>query len=469
MKNNIAKKILIALLAAVPFGACNDFIDIKPQQSLATSVALGDIAGLNTALAGAYDGMQSLNYYGRDFVVFGEARGDNTYIAVSNSNRFLFDYNYQLSANTTQTVFWNAAWAANLDANNIINTIANVKDGTQAARDQILGEALMIRAICHFDLVRVFAKPYYDGAGAQPGIPIKLDSKIVDIPRSTVAQVYDQVVSDITLAKSKMVQPAVTDPYHWSPLAADALLARVLLYKGDNANAEAAATRVITSGKYSLANLATLWGAPGSVEEIFTLRTLAAETRGSDNLGQIFNPGSGYGDIRVTSDIRTAFGAGPDARIAASYYLYSNGAYYVNKYIGESAIPGLTSPKILRLAEMYLIRAEARSKQNNFAGTDADLAVIRTRAGAAALAATNASTALNSVLAEKRLEFAFEGHRSFDLFRNAKDLVRIQCNTGIEVNVAGFCSVSATSNLRVYPIPQRELDANKAMTQNDGY
>jgi len=464
---------MLAFIMALPFGACNDIIDLKSVNNLPTSTALQDLKGVTTALFGAYDGMQALNYYGRDFIVFPEVRADNAYVAITNSNRFLSDYNYQLSANTTQTGFWNAAYAAILDANNVINIISSIKDGSAADRNQVLGEALAIRAICHFDLVRVFGKPYYDGNGSQLGVPIKLDNKVVDIARNTVGEVYSQVIADLTTAQGLLSN--ANTPFRFSADAVNALLARVYLYKGDNANAVTSASLVINSGRYTLttgAGLTAFWGSAGAgnKEEIFTLHTLQVETRGADNLGSIFNPSEtgGYGDIRVTSDIRSAFGTGTDLRKAASYSLNANGDYYVAKYIGESSTPGLVSPKILRLAEMYLIRAEANAKLGNTVSADADVAIIRTRAGAVAnVASATASAALDAVLREKRLEFTFEGHRSFDLFRNGKDMIRIQCNTGKEVNVSGFCSVSASSNLRIYPIPQRELDANKLMIQND--
>ena len=225
MKKNIIKNVMLAFIMALPFGACNDIIDLKSVNNLPTSTALQDLKGVTTALFGAYDGMQALNYYGRDFIVFPEVRADNAYVAITNSNRFLSDYNYQLSANTTQTGFWNAAYAAILDANNVINIISSIKDGSAADRNQVLGEALAIRAICHFDLVRVFGKPYYDGNGSQLGVPIKLDNKVVDIARNTVGEVYSQVIEDLTTAQGLLSN--ANTPFRFSADAVNALLARV--------------------------------------------------------------------------------------------------------------------------------------------------------------------------------------------------------------------------------------------------
>jgi hypothetical protein len=316
--------------------------------------------------------------------------------------------------------------------------------------------------------VRFFAKPYFDGGGSQLGIPIKLDGEITSPTRNTVAEVYTQILADLNLAKTKL--NADVAPYNFTVDAVNALLSRVYLYQGDNANAEASATAVISTNHFTLVDdLTTLWSTSGTDEEIFTLNLLPVESKGSDNLGQIFNPGIGYGDVRVTKDLRDMFTDPADKRIPATFYQYTNGEYYVNKYPGENDVPGLASPKIIRYAEVFLNRAEARAKQGKYGLALADIDVIRDRAGLASIGAVPDANVLTEVLNERRRELAFEGQRSFDIFRNDQSLVRVQCNTGLEVNVSGNCTVDKASNLRIYPIPQRELDANKNMVQNEGY
>jgi hypothetical protein len=466
MKRNTITKFMMSVVLIV--SACTDVLEVEPSQSLSTSIALSDYNGFQAALAGVYDQMQSTVFYGRDLIVKAEVRGDNAYVALQNSNRFISDYNYQLSNNTSYTDLWNFAYNTILRANNVINNIDNAVDATDAQRDQLLGEALAVRALAHFDLVRFFAKPYYDGNGSQPGVPVKLDGEITSPTRNTVGEVYTQIIADLTLAKSKL--NAGVAPFNFTADAANALLSRVYLYQGDNAKAEQAATDVISTDHFALLDdLATLWTTSGTGEEIFTLNVLPSESKGSDNLGQIFNPGVGYGDVRVTKDLRDMFTDPADKRIDASFYQYTNGEYYVNKYSGENGVPGLASPKILRYAEVILNRAEARAKQGKYALALADLDLIRARADIAPIGAVADANVLTEVLNERRRELAFEGHRSFDLFRNQLSLVRIQCNSGLEVNVAGNCTVDKASNLRIYPIPQRELDANRNMVQNEGY
>jgi hypothetical protein len=458
------KILLISTILIATAVSCDDKLQIDPAQSLSTEQAISDYAGLSAAIIGAYDGMQSVNYYGRNFLVFSEIRADNVYLAIANSNRFVTDYNYVLSATATQTTFWNQAYAVLLRVNNIIAESSKVSDATEEEVDQIVGEAYAIRALVHFDLVRVFGAPYADDNGAGLGVPIKLDGAINEPARNTVAEVYTQVVDDLLQAKILLNEDIgpnrITEP------AVNALLARVYLYMEDNVNAEASATTVISNTDYTLdTDFATFWSTSGNDEEIFTLARVASETLGSDNLGQIYNP-SGYGDIRVTQDIRDMYEAGDDR--SDLYYLHTNGEYYVGKFLGESSIPGLASTKILRLSEMYLIRAEARAKQAKYTEAVADIDVIRDRAGLTPLGAIADNLVLTEVLDERRRELAFEGHRSFDLYRNGLAMQRIQCNSGLEITTT-FCEVEGDSYLRIYPIPQRELDVNQNMEQNDGY
>ncbi len=467
MKNRYINIVFITMALTV-FG-CQGVLDLEPAQSLSTEEALSDYSSLQTALFGAYDGLQATSYYGRDYLVNPEIGGDNVYLTIDNSNRFVFNYRYELNANATQRAFWNQAYDVILRVNNIINNINLAADATDAERNQVLGEALVIRALAHFDLSRVFSAPYAEGSGPDTGIPIILEAKIDTPPRNTLAEVYDQIRADLDQAIPLLTENV--GPFRLTANAAKALYARVALYQGDNNTAESMATDVINSGEYSLHagnELATFYTTSGNSEEIFTLMRRPEETAGSNNLGQIYNP-SGYGDIRVTTDIINLYEAGDERGLnppsgADLIYLNNNGEYYNGKFLGESGVPGLVSTKILRLAEMYLIRAEARVKEGNTTGATADINVIRNRAGLADFAGT---VNLTEVLAEKNREFAFEGHRTFDLWRNGLPLVRQQANTGLEVSAPAF--IAADSYLRVYPIPQSELDTNPNITQAPGY
>ncbi|MDX1941325.1 MAG: RagB/SusD family nutrient uptake outer membrane protein [Saprospiraceae bacterium] len=450
---------VIALIAI----SCEDKLELQPAQSLATEESLSDVKGMLTALYGAYDMLQDLNIYGRDYIVMAELEADLVYLSLSNSNRYVQNYTFLWTPdNANITAVWNDYYTVILRCNNIINNIDKI-EGDAAEKNQIKGEALAIRALSHFDLVRVFAKQYtQSNPTADLGVPVVLESKIDEPTRNTIAEVYNQITSDLEATKGLLTDKG---KFRFGPDAANALLSRVYLYKGDYANAEKFASDVINTNKYAIADdIIAAFKAPGSSEEIFTLKFTASETRGSDNLGRFFNP-SGYGDARVATDCISLYE--PSDKRLGFIYKHTNNQMYTNKFFAQDGVDGLFSPKILRISEMYLTRAEARAKQNKFADAIADLNAIRAKRSASALAGIADADVFQTVLDERRRELAFEGHTKFDLWRNGLDMVRNQCNTGIELDAP--CNLAASSNLRVYPIPTREIDVNQNMVQNSGY
>ena len=449
------------MMTLVAFG-CQDQLELQPQQSLSTEESLKDLDGMTTALFGAYDGLQSLDYYGREYLVMPEVEANLVYLAINNSNRFVANYLYQWTSTSGDiTAFWNVAYTAILRVNNIINNI-DALEGDQARKDQLKGEALAIRALAHFDLVRVFAKQYTQSSPTSDlGVPVILESIIDEPARNTIEQVYGQVIADLNAAAGLVEDQGI---YRIGPDAVNAMLARVYLYKGDNGNAVNAAASVINPGNYTLASdFQAMYNAPGSSEEIFTLQFVGAENRGSNNLGSIYNPDS-YGDIRVTTDLVNLYEDG-DVRADLIYEAEKGGVMglFQSKYTSQDNFLGLHSPKLFRLGELHLIRAEANFKLGN---TDDALDEINALRGARNASALTEITMMD-IIEERQRELAFEGHTKFDLLRNGMDITRNQCNTGLELSAP--CGLTNGDNLNVYPIPQREIDVNQNMVQNPGY
>jgi hypothetical protein len=288
-------------------------------------------------------------------------------------------------------------------------------------------------------------------------------------PRGTVAEVYAQIDADLATAAGLLDNSQ--GPYRITLDAVIALQARVALYKGDYATAKSKADQIINSGAYPLmssADVVDAWTTDGLSEEIFTLKFLTAETRGSDNLGRIYIP-SGYGDIRPSTDWRKLMdadldGVADDGDVRLDWIrLFSDGEWYQHKFDGADGIEGLTSPKIFRTSEMYLIAAEAALE------TGGDplpyLNTLRAARGASALASADLSVVMN----ERSRELAFEGHRAFDLFRRGMSAVRDQFTDDPGKALAGPATIPPADYQRAYPIPQVELDANPNMVQNPGY
>jgi hypothetical protein len=292
-----------------------------------------------------------------------------------------------------------------------------------------------------------------------------------------------------------------TNPFA-SKEVAYALLSRVYLYKEDNAKAIEYADKVISSGRYSLLTGAEysnyFRGVPeGNRETIFCIRHTKVEDRGYSAIGSMYFSGdvsgnaqnqafSGWGEIYASKKYvdKVAENAG-DLRMSFISPYRVNGVlqnntkltpntpmYYINKYSLQEGIVNLSSPVYMRLAEMYLNRAEANAKLGNDQLALDDVNRIRQRAGLSGAAlhtltsvATSGKTILDVVLEERWLELAFEGHRAYDLFRNNRAMVRNYPGSHV---VSGNINqtIQPTDNRVIFFIPQSEIDKNNKLTQN---
>jgi hypothetical protein len=337
--------------------------------------------------------------------------------------------------------------------------------------DQYKGEAYAIRALNYFTLVRYFARPYTDNP-AGLGVPITLSyNPDAKPPRSTVAEVYTQILDDLNKAYTLMTK--FTNSSQFSKYAAKALQAKVYLTMGDKTNAKTAALDVINnSGFTSLttANHAAYWASgivrTDKLETLFEVSSDAVANLAFDALSYIYSQAGNYGDLVVSDELYAKFDAADVRR--ALYPVVPRPANppgasipTVNKY---PVISGdLSDTKVLRLSEMYLIAAEA-SLPGNEADALTYINYITSRRSAPAIASTGA-TLLEDILTERRRELAFEGDRYMDLMRLKRDVVR-------STNYPASARNIPYSNFRrVLPIPQTELDANPAIRtqQNPGY
>lgn len=482
MKN--IKYIIIVLISSFALSACSeDFLETEPYENLSTTVAISSVNDAAVALMGSYSALQSSNYYGRNFVVTGDVASDNVKVSPSNSGRFLGEYQFAMIATSgNPTALWNIAYDAIDRANHIIEILPTLTDGTDAERNQLLGEALAVRALVHFDLVRYFAQPYNlsdatiadgaNGAGGHLGVPYVLISEIGIPARNTVAEVYTNIIADLNNAISQMATTGESERF--SGLAAKALLSRVYLYTENWTEAKAMANDVINSGAYSLvgnANYVASWSEQTTSESIFSLNFSIVDYPSTNALGYIYLE-SGYGDLVPTQDLLDLYGAGDvrhyeetavdDNGVSGLFKLVS-GAVYINKYPGRAGTDGLDNTPILRLSEVYLNRAEANAELGNTVEAQADLDLIRQRCNPSEAGVAVAGNALiDEILLERRRELSFEGQRLWDITRRKNDIVRT------DHNLANG-TTSYPNVLFSYPIPQREIDANENMVQNNGY
>ena len=457
------KSPLIVLLVVFFTVSCSkDFLELQPQQAVSTANALSTVGDFEAAIVGAYDGLSNSNYYGRYFTLVTDIMSDDVKLNAS-ANRASDWAEYVGSATDNNNLSGNIfeyAYRVIDRANRILSM------ETEASVDNFLGQAYALRALVHFDLVRIYGQHYtYTADASHLGVPIVTTVDPFQKPaRNTVKEVYDQVIADFNTALGLIGTD--TDSHFLNRNAVKALLARVYMFKEDWSSALSAANDVINSGDYSLVSNGSydqIFIQDGNSESIFELDMNETDKRGTDALAGMYL-GSGYGDYLPAEDILNLFPAGDVRGTLFATDLNIGGGIYgttrVNKYANSL---GYNNPQVIRLADVYLIRAEANYNLGNASAAQADVDMVRQRANPTAAAVTATGQALlDEILLERRLELCFEGSRLWDLTRHKMGVHRTDCT-------ATICDISYPSDRFILAIGQFEMDVNENMVQNPGY
>ncbi len=465
MKKGKLTLLLIGSLFAL--GSCqSSFLDLKPYDSLPVQDAIKTENDMNSAVNGMYSGLRSSFLYGRTVPFVGDLLADNVYISSSNSGRYITQNTYMVNAQNADLLStWSQAYAVILRANNIINSTLT----SSATVEQYKGEAMAIRALMNWEMVKMFAKPYSVDPTA-PGIPLVMTYDVTLRPaRNTVKEVYDQINKDLTQAFGMMT--VTKNSSYITKYAARAIQAKVYLYQKDYANALTAAQDVIKNGGYTLttaANLNAYWNNPTpvstKVETIFEVSADGVANAGFDALANMYNQ-SGYGDGLATTDLYNLY-ADTDARKALIVKGKRAGvdALIINKYQNVQNTSDKDDIKVIRYADVLLIAAEASARTGNATDALALLNQLAQRRDPSFKGYTSSGDALiNDIITERRKELAFEGDRFNDLNRLGIDVKRN------DQYPSSARSIAFSDNRRIAPIPQSELDANPAIKQNAGY
>lgn len=426
--------------------ACDSPLDTNPTAAIDAEGALTTQRGVELALNGAYRALQAGSLYGRQELAFPDMYADNlNYTGTFTGDREV-SIRAILPSNGEVGGIWSSAYVGINRANYILDALESVNDFTGDNKNKYRGEALWIRAAMYHLLVK-----YYGGVPLVDK-PTKAVDESINVTRASQAETFAFIVKDLEEASGLL--PAARANGRATKGAADALLARVYLEMGDYAKARDKATLLINNSAYRLtATYNELWsGNKNTTESIYEVQFT---TQNSSSVAFWFYPTplGGRLGFAPSQSLLTAYTAA-DARRAASIATHTNGQVYGYKY--RQVATGNENIPMLRLAEMYLIRAEANARLN--AAGDivrADINVTRRRAGLADLPATVATQAalMDAILQERRLEFAFEGHRLSDLRRH-----------GVATTVLGI-----PAEKLLWPIPQFERDVNPNIAQNPGY
>jgi starch-binding outer membrane protein, SusD/RagB family len=441
-------RIISLVIIAITFG-CGDKLNIEPFNQVDGSNAIQTSADVQALLVGAYDAMGDGDVLGgnmqRDSELLGddgEVFWDGTFVAPGE-----IWVKSMLVTNDQAEETWLDAYRAI----NICNLVlANVDLVTAANRDIVEGEAKFIRGTLYFELVKLYAKTWTDGNPAQnPGVPLRLTPTTPStaaefVERSSVSAVYAQIISDLEDARDLLPS---SNGFFASTYSASGVLSRVYLMQNEYALALAEANEVIETGEFALTgSFANAFGrtsssgANATSEDVFALQVTSQD--GVNNLNTFFASAdfAGRGDILIEQAHFDLYETGDER---ADFFYDDTWTAKFNNQFGNITI--------VRLAEMYLTRAECNFELGTSVGDSPlnDINTIRTRAGLPDLGSVD----LTDILLERRLELAFEGHLLHDLKRR-------QLSVG---------SMPFNDNKLVFPIPQRERIINPSLTQNPGY
>jgi starch-binding outer membrane protein, SusD/RagB family len=443
-KTNI---ILSCALLLVSLTGCEKYLNLKDPQSIIDTTALGSDEKVKSVLRGAYSQFVQYSVYGGDIPGNAELLSGNGEIQFWGWPDWKDIFNKTMNAtNWYANVQWFRSYAVTNTLNNILNSLEVVNE---ADRDRIQGEALFLRGLIYFDLVRFYGQQYLQGeANNQMGVPLILaPTKEINsgsyVTRNSVEEIYNQVITDLSAASTKL--PEVNGVYATSG-AAYALLARVYLQKGDYEKARDASDEVIQSGNYSLvSDYAALFNNDiNTAEDIFAAQITSPY---ASEMSSLFSA-SGIGGYDLIDILPVHLDLYPQGDKRKDLFYLSVGTWRCGKWDNKY---GLIS--LLRLADVYLIRAECniRLGTTNGASPLDDYNIVHTRAGLAAAK----SVTLEDILFERRLELDFEGIRIHDIKR-------------LHENVASY---PFNDPKMIFPIPAKEIEANPALKdqQNPGY
>lgn len=468
-KHHIFKYLLSGLLLTVAV-ACEDRLEVEPEQSLSTDLAFASELSAQGSLIGVYSLGQDLEVFGSMPQVIADYQSDN--VDFIGSFPTLQDINNYttLSDNSSIQVIWRDHYNLILAANAVIENVPNVDDPAFTAEEkaQFVAEAKFLRAMTYFQLVNLFADSYPVADGSNPGVPLVLEpfEAEVEFPeRATLDQVHAQVQQDLQDAATGLSGLALA-PSRASSASAQALLSRLHLYRGEWQQAADLAKTVMDAGGFALSPGYDFYSQNTS-EEIFSLQNSATDNgrTGSGGWASYYNPAelNGRGDAPFSQDLLDAYAQEPgDKRFTALTQVGENELTYTTKF--PDAINNSDNVPLIRITEMYLNRAEALAELNGVNQESVDLVnALRARAGLPAWTIgqfVSQEAFIDAILTERRKELAFEGHRRMDLLRKAKPL-----------RTSGPTADNAQPDdpKTILPIPQREVDLNPNLGQNDGY
>lgn len=463
--------VVFGILLLFLYTSCKKFVEIPPAPNLIVSdQVFSDSADANAAVLGMYTNMvgpnsTSLGAYNGAISIYTGLSSDELYSTRGIANENAIYANAVLPTNNIIPVFWSGgtgSYSIIYKANAIIEGLSKSATISTTVKNQLIGEAKVVRAFCYFNLINLY--------GAVPLITSTDYNVNAVLPRTSVDSIYQQITTDLTSAQSLLpVSYPSIGKARPNRFTAEALLARVYLYQRKWTEAETVSSDIINSGVYSLeSNLNNVFLA-GKNESIWEV--IPTQSGYETAEGFFFIPTSTTVKPKyvISNSLLNAFEPGDERKVVGNWLKVNTVSgityYYPTKYkLGrDNNTTPLENYVVFRLAEQYLIRAEAMAQQNKLTDAASDLNKIRNRAGLANTTATTQTDLLTAIYHERRVELFCEwGHRWFDLKRTG------QVDAVMSI-VAPQKGGIWNTNWQLYPIALSELQANPYLIQNPGY
>lgn len=486
MKKYIFFYALLILIGVTTY-SCDDFFDEKPSDATETDKTLITEKDAQNMINGIYASFMSSSSYGYYLTVLPDLMTDASYAASGYSNQYGDPYSWKIYPGSSELgAVWANHYSALFNANYLINNIEGVSGDEDNLR-RIIGEAYAARALLHHNLVRLYAKAYDSStASSELGVPYVDYNKISHPERNTVEEVYQSIIVDIDSAITLM---PVDDEYsfvkdNFSQTFAYGLRARVALDMKDYDNVIDYTSKVIETSYLNLASrddYEKMFINDEGSEIIFRVGYTATDYGSSlgynfyNRTGPNYAPRPDYlpadwwvslldkyeNDIRRFSNLNSVY---------TDYGWTGNLIYkYPTNPIFDSQ--GKNMPKPMRMAEMYLMRAEAysyRGTGDDFVAAMADMNLLGENRIHNFLKITDANPdfLIPYIADERKKELMYEGFYWYDLKRAGKGFTRIpQSNT----SYANDLDIKPDDHRWQWPIPTSEINGNNTITQNPGY
>ena len=495
------------------FAGCD--LDVIPEDALTSEQMTTTSDGLPSLVNGLYAIFKESADYGshcyiRQFYQMSDFAGDDIVCAYKTEDDLInsFRFRDRTAEKSNINYFWEMSYKIIYGANVAIS-MADLK-GSDPLTEQLKGESYFLRAYATHNLVRFFAKPYSDANSQQPGVILRED-KSDNMPkaRATLEETYNYIIKSLKTAESLMSEEMPSERNNDNHKFAGkhavwALLSRIYLYKNERDSCIMYSDMVINSGMFTLETAESypsyFPSAKTGSESIWLIPYNPVDDQLEGAVASmIYNGNNCWAEEGATTSLMEDMGFGTDMvdidqrwkYILTDAMVVKNGVnmYYISKFSEQDGSPTLSSPVFLRLAEVYLNRAEAFAKKNDVSSAVTDLNTILENRLLIPEGEViedflyhdgniGDDEILNVVLKERRIELAFEGHRIFDLLRNGKDIVRnywgfhldsyngVPASSEPGIDAGGVLFHPDDPNV-IYPIPSSEISTNKLCIPNE--